>query len=46
MIELQQKLVEISPNIGNTIFIAVDGHGGSGKSTLAKLLNLSKGYPS
>lgn len=27
-----------SPKIGNTRFIAIDGHGGSGKSTLAKLL--------
>jgi len=39
MIHLQQKLAELEPKAGNTIFIAVDGHGGSGKSTLAKLLS-------
>ncbi len=27
-----------SPKVGNTRFIAVDGHGGSGKSTLAEML--------
>ena len=27
------------PKVGNTIFIAVDGHGGSGKSTVAEYLS-------
>ncbi len=35
---IQEKLSSVSPSVGNTVFIAVDGHGGSGKSTFAKLL--------
>lgn len=38
MINLKQKLSTLTPKVGQTIFIAVDGHGGSGKSTLAQLL--------
>jgi uridine kinase len=37
------KLLEIiatkKPKVGQTLFIAIDGHGGSGKSTLAKWLS-------
>jgi predicted ABC-type ATPase len=35
---IQERLSSISPSVGNTLFVAVDGNGGSGKSTLAKLL--------
>lgn len=35
---VEQLLDETSAKVGNTRFIAIDGHGGSGKSTLAKLL--------
>jgi uridine kinase len=38
MINLRQIISEIKPEVGNTIFLTVDGHGGSGKSTLAKKL--------
>lgn len=39
MMHLQQVLESKEPKVGNTLFIAVDGHGGSGKSTLAKWLS-------
>lgn len=35
---VEQLVGETSAKVGNTRFIAIDGHGGSGKSTLAKLL--------
>lgn len=35
---VEQLVGEASAKIGNTRFIAIDGHGGSGKSTLANLL--------
>lgn len=37
-VNLQEILATKQPKVGNTLFIAVDGHGGSGKSTLARLL--------
>lgn len=39
MRELNERIYKSSPEVGNTIFIAVDGHGGSGKSTLAEMLS-------
>ena len=36
MANIQEIIINKSPKIGKTVFIAVDGHGGSGKSTLAK----------
>ncbi len=38
-IEIRKVLSKKVPKIGNTLFIAIDGHGGSGKSTLAKMLS-------
>lgn len=38
MNELSEQVLKASPKVGNTRFIAVDGHGGSGKSTLADVL--------
>ena len=38
MIDLQNLLSQKQPKVGDTTFIAVDGHGGSGKTSLAKLL--------
>lgn len=38
MTNLLQKLASTQPKVGNTLFIAVDGHGGSGKTSLAQLL--------
>lgn len=35
---IREILSSKTPSVGNTLFIAVDGHGGSGKSTFAKLL--------
>lgn len=35
---LQNFLATHQPKVGNTLFVAVDGHGGSGKTTLAALL--------
>lgn len=37
-VSLQQVLSSKQHKVGNTLFIAVDGHGGAGKSTLAKWL--------
>jgi hypothetical protein len=37
--DLLKLLSSKKPKVGQTIFIAVDGHGGSGKSTLAKWLS-------
>lgn len=37
-IDLAGALATKRPRVGNTLFIAVDGHGGSGKSTFAQLL--------
>lgn len=37
-VNLKQTISGKQPKVGNTLFIAVDGHGGSGKSTLAKWL--------
>ncbi len=37
MLELDTS--QLTPKVGSTIFIAVDGHGGSGKSTFAKYLS-------
>jgi uridine kinase len=37
-IELPELIATKQPKTGNTLFIAIDGHGGSGKSTLAKWL--------
>jgi uridine kinase len=37
--DLHQILSTTRPKVGNTAFIAIDGHGGSGKSTLAKWLS-------
>lgn len=39
MIDIEEVISKISPKVGQTLFIAVDGHGGSGKSTLAKWLS-------
>ncbi|MFP4330307.1 MAG: hypothetical protein ACLFP6_06295 [Spirochaetaceae bacterium] len=33
------RLLSAGPNVGNTLFVAIDGHGGSGKSTLASALS-------
>ena len=38
MSEIKNSIFEIVPKVGNTRFVAVDGHGGSGKSTLAEML--------
>ncbi|QQS15409.1 MAG: (d)CMP kinase [Candidatus Moraniibacteriota bacterium] len=38
-ISLEKLLSEKEAKVGDTIFIAVDGHGGSGKSTFAKWLS-------
>lgn len=38
-IDLAHIRTTIKPKVGNTAFIAVDGHGGSGKSTFAQLLS-------
>jgi len=38
VLDLHQLLKSKQPKVGNTLFIAVDGHGGSGKSTFARLL--------
>lgn len=38
-VDLKEILPSLKPKVGQTVFIAVDGHGGSGKSTLAKLLS-------
>jgi uridine kinase len=38
MIHISDELASRQPKVGNTKFIAVDGHGGSGKSSLADLL--------
>ncbi|MES2225302.1 MAG: hypothetical protein V4480_00645 [Patescibacteria group bacterium] len=35
---LRELIATKKPKVGQTLFIAVDGHGGSGKSTLAKWL--------
>lgn len=35
---LLTRVTSTSPKVGNTRFIAIDGHGGSGKSSLADLL--------
>jgi len=35
---LMEQLTIVSAKVGNTKFIAIDGHGGSGKSTLGELL--------
>jgi uridine kinase len=37
--DLHSLLDACKPKVGNTLFIAVDGHGGSGKSTFANLLS-------
>jgi len=39
MFDLKAKIKERKPKIGDTLFIAIDGHGGSGKSTLADILS-------
>jgi len=39
MVNLEEIIINKSPEVGKTMFIAVDGHGGSGKSTLAKWLS-------
>lgn len=39
MVNLEEIIINKSPKVGKTMFIAVDGHGGSGKSTLAKWLS-------
>lgn len=39
MVKLFKLLATKKPKVGNTLFIAVDGHGGSGKSTLAEWLS-------
>ena len=36
MIHLTETLTTLSPKVGTTLFIAIDGHGGSGKSSLAE----------
>lgn len=33
-----ERITATQPKVGNTRFIAIDGHGGSGKSTLAQML--------
>lgn len=33
-----ERIAANQPKVGNTRFIAIDGHGGSGKSTLAQML--------
>lgn len=38
MVNLKEIIKKKSPKVGNTLFIAVDGHGGSGKSIFAKFL--------
>lgn len=38
MSEIKKHIFETLPKVGNTRFIAIDGHGGSGKSTLAEML--------
>lgn len=38
MTQISNELASLLPKVGNTKFIAVDGHGGSGKSSLAELL--------
>lgn len=35
---IPEKLSLLSPSVGNTLIISIDGHGGSGKSTFAKFL--------
>ncbi len=37
-ISLKELIASKEPRVGNTLFIAVDGHGGSGKSSLAQHL--------
>ena len=38
-INLREILSGKKPKVGDTLFIAIDGHGGSGKSSLAQLLS-------
>lgn len=38
MTDLLNLITQKQPKVGNTTFIAVDGHGGSGKTSLAKLI--------
>lgn len=40
MENILEKIRDLKPSCGETVFIAIDGHGGSGKSTFAK--NLAK----
>ena len=38
-VNISDLIAAVGPKkVGNTVFVAVDGHGGSGKSTLAKFL--------
>ncbi|MCD8484213.1 hypothetical protein LRY65_05370 [Candidatus Woesebacteria bacterium] len=39
MINLAELIATKQPKVGNTIFIAIDGHGGSGKSTFSDWLS-------
>lgn len=41
--KLKSHLTSKSPSVGNTLFIAIDGHGGSGKTTLSNLLGKELG---
>ena len=38
MQQLRAHILSAHPQVGDTVFVAIDGHGGSGKSTLAMLL--------
>ena len=38
MDNLRTRILSSRPKVGNTVFVAIDGHGGSGKSTFAELL--------